>query len=133
MARLAVPDDQPERRQAACDRVRRAMAAHPRLTSGTGTFCTRVIQTTAGRALVKSGAEGVFAAAFPELGLGCALKAEDGAARAAEAAIAYLLARLEVLSDADSAALADLLDTPVVNRAGRTVGRIRATEGHGAG
>jgi len=130
MGRLIAPDDQPERRQAACERVRRAIAAHPRLTSGTGTFCTRVIQTTAGRALVKTGAEGVFAAALPELGLGCALKAEDGTTRAAEAAMAYLLARLGVLSDADSAALADLLDTPIVNRAGRTVGWIRATEGH---
>ncbi len=133
MARLAVPDDQPERRQAACHWVRRAMTAHPRLTSGTGTFCTRVIQTTAGRAVVKTGAEGVFAAALPDLGLGCALKAEDGAARASEAATAYLLARLKVLSDADSVVLADLLETPVVNRAGLTVGRIRATEGHGPG
>lgn len=133
MARLGVPDDQPERRQAACARVRRAMSAHPQLTSGTGTFPTRVMAQTAGRALVKGGAEGVFAGSFPELGLGAALKAEDGAPRAADAAMAYLLTRIEVLSDEDSAALADLLDTPVVNRAGRTVGRIRATEGHGSG
>jgi L-asparaginase II len=132
MARLGVPDDQPERRQAACAWIRRAMAAHPRLTSGSGSLSTRVIQTTAGRALVKTGAEGVYAAALPELGLGCALKAEDGASRAAESAMAYLLARLGVLSESESAALADLLDTPIVNRAGRTVGRIRATEGHGA-
>ena len=133
MARLGVPDDQPERRQAACARVRRAMAAHPRLTSGSGSFSTRVIAQTAGRALVKGGAEGVFAAAFPELGLGAALKAEDGTPRASVAAMAYLLTRLEVLSDEESAALADLLETPVVNRAGRTVGWIRATEGHGSG
>jgi L-asparaginase II len=133
MARLAVPDDQPDQRQAACTRVRRAMSAHPRLVSGSGRFCTRVIQATAGRALVKTGAEGVYAASFPELGLGAALKAEDGAGRAAEAAMAYLLARLDVLSEDDSAALADLLDTPIVNRVGRTVGRIRTTEGHVTG
>jgi L-asparaginase II len=133
MARLAAPDDQPERRQAACTRVRRAMSAHPRLISGSGRFCTRVIQATAGRALVKTGAEGVYAASFPELGLGVALKVEDGTTRAAEAAMAYLLARFEVLDDDGSAALADLLDTPIVNRAGRTVGRIRATEGHVGG
>jgi L-asparaginase II len=104
MARLGVPDDQPDRRQAACARVRRAMSAHPRLVSGSGRFCTRVIQATAGRALVKTGAEGVYAASFPQLGLGAALKAEDGAGRAAEAAMAYLLARLDVLSAEDSAA-----------------------------
>lgn len=131
MARLGVPDDQPERRQAACHRVRQAMTAHPRLVSGTGRFCTRVIDTTEGRALVKTGAEGVYAACFPELGLGAALKAEDGAGRASEAAMAYLLARFEILSEAETAALADLLDTPVVNRVGRTVGRIRATDASG--
>ncbi len=133
MARLGVPDDQPDRRQAACARVRRAMSAHPRLVSGSGRFCTRVIQATAGRALVKTGAEGVYAASFPQLGLGAALKAEDGAGRAAEAAMAYLLARLDVLSAEDSAALGDLLDTPITNRTGRIVGRIRATEGHVGG
>jgi L-asparaginase II len=133
MARLAAPDDQPDRRQAACTRVRQAMSAHPRLISGSGRFCTRVIQATAGRALVKTGAEGVYAASFPQLGLGAALKAEDGAGRASESAMAYLLARLDVLSEDAAAALADLLSTPIVNRAGRTVGRIRATEGHVGG
>jgi len=133
MARLGVPDDQPDRRQAACARVRRAMSAHPRLVSGTGRFCTRVIEATAGRALVKTGAEGVYAASFPELGLGAALKAEDGAGRAAEAAMAYLLGRLDVLGAEETAALGDLLDTPITNRAGRTVGRISATEGHVGG
>jgi hypothetical protein len=47
--------------------------------------------------------------------------------------MAYLLARFDVLSEDAAAALADLLDTPIVNRAGRTVGRIRATEGHVGG
>ena len=47
--------------------------------------------------------------------------------------MAYLLARFEILSEAETAALADLLDTPVRNRVGRTVGRIRATEGHAGG
>ena len=133
MARLGLPDDQPERRQAACARVRRAMAAHPLLVAGHGRFCTRVIRRTEGRALVKTGAEGVYAACFPELGLGAALKAEDGATRAAEAAMGCLLAHLEILSGDDTADLADLLEAPVVNRVGRRVGRIRATAGHDSG
>ena len=37
-----------------------------------------------GRLFVKVGAEGVFCAAVPELGLGIALKCDDGAGRAAE-------------------------------------------------
>ncbi len=43
MARLADPADQPESRQAACARIRSAMAAEPFMVSGTGQFCTRVI------------------------------------------------------------------------------------------
>ena len=82
---------------------------------------------------MKGGAEGVHTACFPELGLGAALKVEDGAARASQAAMAYVLAHLGVLSEDEAAALADLLDTPVVNRAGRTVGRVRAAESHASG
>jgi L-asparaginase II len=44
-----------------------------------------------GRAAVKTGAEGVFAAIIPEKRLGIAVKIEDGASRAAEATIASLL------------------------------------------
>ena len=46
-----------------------------------------------GAAITKTGAEGVFCAAAPELGLGFAVKADDGATRAAEVMIAALLAR----------------------------------------
>ena len=43
--------------------------------------------------LVKGGAEGVCAAALLERGLGFAVKIDDGAKRAAETAMAALLAR----------------------------------------
>jgi L-asparaginase II len=59
MARLADPDDQPERRQAACAQVRAAMVAEPVMIGGTESPCTWIISATGGRALVKTGAEGV--------------------------------------------------------------------------
>jgi L-asparaginase II len=52
------------------------------------------MQTAPGRIFVKVGAEGVFCAAVPELGLGIALKCDDGAGRAAEIMIAAVLAKL---------------------------------------
>ena len=124
MARLADPADQPEPRQAACARIRAAMAAEPFMISGTGQFCTRVISETAGRALVKTGAEGVFCAALPERGLGMALKIDDGAGRAAEVAMAGLLARFDLL-DAGHELLAPRLH----NRAGAVVGELRPPAG----
>jgi len=128
MARLANPADQPEPRQAACARIRAAMAAEPFMISGTGQFCTRMISETGGRALVKTGAEGVFCAALPGEGprdaLGIALKIDDGAGRAAEVAMAGLLARFGLL-DAGHETLAPRLH----NRAGTEVGELRPPAG----
>ncbi|MDE1939063.1 MAG: asparaginase, partial [Alphaproteobacteria bacterium] len=70
---------------------------------------------------VKIGAEGVYAGILPERGLGIALKIDDGAARAAETAIAAILDKLGVLGDGAR----DLLVAPVTNTRGATVGERR--------
>ena len=59
--------------------------AHPDLVAGPGRLDTLVMQRLPGQVLMKSGAEGVYCGAFPERGLGFALKIDDGAKRAAEA------------------------------------------------
>ena len=120
MARLAEPADQPEARQAACARIRAAMTAEPFMVSGTGSFCTRVIEETQGRALVKTGAEGVYCGALPELALGIALKVDDGAGRASEAVMARLLDRLGVIEAGH-----EPLAQPLRNHAGTEVGALR--------
>ncbi len=126
MARLAQPDDLPPGRTEAAWRVIAAMVAHPQLVSGTGRFDTEVMAITAGRAIVKGGAEGVHAAALPTAGLGIAVKIEDGAGRASVAVMAALLARFADLSAAAKTALAGWREQPVLNVAGKTVGVIRA-------
>jgi L-asparaginase II len=125
MARLGAPDDQPEARQAACARLRRAVAAHPFMVAGTGRFDTRVMELTGEKALIKTGAEGVYCAAFPELGLGAAVKVDDGAGRAAEILMGRLLRHFDILSEAQAATLGGLFTAPVLNRAGRSVGEVR--------
>ena len=125
MARFAQPDDQPEARRAACLRLQQALAAEPFMIAGSGRFCTRVIEATKGRALVKTGAEGVFCGALPELGLGFALKVDDGAGRAAEVACGRVLRRLGVIGETETAALAAVFQPTLFNRAGRAVGELR--------
>jgi L-asparaginase II len=94
LARFAVPERSfAGARARAARRLVEAMAAHPVLVAGEGRATTRLIQACQGRAVVKSGAEGVFAAILPGRGLGIALKIDDGAGRGAEAAAAALLAR----------------------------------------
>jgi L-asparaginase II len=117
----------PERARAA-GRIRSACAARPYLVAGTGRFCTRIMEHFGNRVLVKGGAEGVLCAALPELGLGIAIKCDDGAGRAAEVVLARLILRLLPLEEADHAALAPLARPMLRNWNGIEVGMLRATE-----
>jgi L-asparaginase II len=126
MARLADPSGFPGERRAAAERIRRAVAAEPFMVAGSGRFCTEVMAEAGPAAFVKTGAEGVFCAALPGKGLGIALKAADGAGRAAEAVMAHLLERFGVIDEAGRRrALAARLRPSLFNRAGRVVGEIR--------
>jgi L-asparaginase II len=77
-----------------CARIVEACAANPELVAGPGRFDTLVMQRLPGKVLVKGGAEGVVCGGLPELGLGFAIKIDDGAKRAAEAAAAEVIAAL---------------------------------------
>ena len=127
-ANIADPAGLAGERQAAIARVRQAVARHPFMVAGDGRACTRIIEAAGARTLVKFGAEGVFFAALYEQGLGLALKVRDGATRAADAAIATMLDRLGVLGESEREALADLLEKPLRNWAGRLVGAVRPAQ-----
>ncbi|NDW04897.1 asparaginase [Jiella pacifica] len=83
---------EPQRAEAARSLVDACMA-EPFEMSGTGRACLKLMQAAPGKVFVKTGAEGVFCGALPELGLGFALKIDDGARRASETLAAALLAR----------------------------------------
>ncbi len=125
MARFADPSALDAQRAAAVRRVQAAMAARPAMVAGTGRFCTALIAGSGGNVLAKTGAEGVYAVALPALGLGVALKVEDGATRAAEVAVVAVLRRLGALDHGLAERLADFVVAPVVNRAGLRVGEVR--------
>jgi L-asparaginase II len=71
---------------------------------------------------VKTGAEGVYAAIVPGHGLGIALKIDDGAGRAAETAMAFLLDRLALVEPADAR---EIVYAPVLNTREAVVGERR--------
>ncbi len=129
MARFADPSALDAARAAAVGRVRAAMSARPAMVAGTGRFSTALIAASGGDVLAKTGAEGIYAVALPALGLGVALKVEDGAGRASEVAVAAVLRRLGALDDGLAARLADFVVAPVVNRAGLRVGEVRPAAG----
>ena len=81
-------------RAAAARRLMRCCGEHPFYLGGTDRFCTAVLGGLRNRAFVKIGAEGVIGGVVPELGLGIAVKCDDGGQRAAEVVMAALIMRL---------------------------------------
>ena len=91
-------------------------------------FDTRVMERLGERVFCKVGAEGVYCAAFPEAGLGVAIKMDDGnTSRAAEVVMAALIGRLVRLDDDERTFVEALADSRLVNWNGLVVGRLRAT------
>src|SRR5579871_1212267 len=125
LAKLAEPTRLPETRARAAKRIVSAMIQYPELVSGTGRACAILMRASNGRAAVKAGAEGFYAGIVPELGIGIALKIDDGAGRASETVIAAILARLSLTGE-DRAARA-LVSGIVTNTRGDVVGERRVT------
>ena len=129
MARIADPADLPDRRIDAVMRIRRAWSGQPYMVAGGDRCDTDLIQATGGRVLVKTGAEGAYCAALPDLGLGLALKIDDGAGRASTVALTAIRLGLGALTPVELQALAVWARPAVVNWAGEAVGEIRPAPG----
>lgn len=127
LARMADPSGLGATREAAAKALVGAMAKHPELVAGETRACTELMRAMDGKAVIKTGAEGVFAAILPERGLGVALKIEDGATRASECAMAAMLVRLGV-ADANHPVVQSHLFHDQRNCNDFSVGTIRPSE-----
>ncbi|RWF49729.1 MULTISPECIES: asparaginase [unclassified Mesorhizobium] len=116
----------PERAKAA-KRLLSACMAEPFFVAGTGRADLLLMEAAPGRIFAKGGAEGVHCAALPELGLGIAVKCDDGAGRAGDAIAAAVLARLLRADETVAAKLLDLANAPIESRIGAKVGALRPT------
>jgi L-asparaginase II len=125
MARMANPQGLGAAREAAARRILAAMQAEPLMVSGSAGLPTALMRAAGASLVVKPGAEGVYAAALPRLGLGVALKVEDGAGRAAEVALAAILLRVGGLDEAALAVLRAHAPAPLRNIAGAVIGELR--------
>ncbi|RWC63637.1 asparaginase [Mesorhizobium sp.] len=126
-ARMATTNGFGPERAKAAKRLLAACMAEPFFVAGSGREDVALMEAAPGRIFTKGGAEGVHCAAIPELGLGIALKCDDGAGRAAEAMIAAVLAKLLRADEALASELSRLARTPIENRNGAKVGGLRPT------
>lgn len=127
-ARLGTGQGLGPKRAEAASRIRKAVAAHPFMVAGTGRFDTRVMGLFGERIFIKTGAEGVYCGAIPELGYGIALKCDDGAGRASEMVMAALIARFLPMSGMEAAEFTPMRETLLKNWNGIEVGLVRSTE-----
>jgi L-asparaginase II len=123
-ARMATGQGMRAKRAAAARRILAANMAHSFEVAGTGRADTRFMTAGAGRVFCKTGAEGVYCAALPELGLGIALKCDDGTTRAAEAMVAAVISRL-FGKDEMGETFAAFARPAIPSRKGIAVGQIR--------
>ena len=114
-------------RAKAAKRILRACTENPWYVAGTDRACTHIMQAGKGRVLAKTGAEGVYCAAIPELGLGMAIKCDDGTTRAAETIAASVIANLLPSGDVDGEAIRAVGIQTLKNWNGIEVGTVRPT------
>ena len=124
-ARMATGVGLGAERAKAARRLIDACMAEPFFVAGTGRMDTRLMEAGGGRIFVKIGAEGVYCGAVPELGLGIAIKCDDGAGRAAEVMVAAVLARLLKVDAAMADRMGGLATPEVRNWNGLRVGGMR--------
>jgi len=131
-ARLTNPVDRQPEVVAAVHRIVQAMINHPEMIGGTkGRFDTELLKAANGKLICKIGAEAVYSIGvipcekYPN-GLGISVKMEDGSYRGLGPTVVELLAQLEVLNEAETAALSSFHKPILDNRKGREVGEVRA-------
>jgi L-asparaginase II len=124
-ARLGTGEGLPPERASAARRLFHACFAEPVHVAGEGRFDAMVLRAMAPACFTKGGAEGVHCASLPALGLGIALKIDDGAKRGTELAMSELIAAL--LPDARQRLIGQL-DGEMLNWRGIVVGRVAPSE-----
>lgn len=127
-ARMATGEGLPPDLGQAAHRIFDAATTHPHLVAGTDHPDTLIMQAFGGRVMQKGGAEGVQCGAIRDLGLGYALKIDDGNMQASQLAMANLLKRFAGPDDAQRAVLDRFARQKVVNVRKFEVGEMRPTD-----
>jgi len=127
-ALYANPDNLGKARSEAVRTIVGAVATHPEMIAGTDRCCTDTIRATGGEVLVKTGAEAVYVAVMPRLGLGLALKIDDGSSRGSEVALGALLKKLGAVDSETYRSLSAHFNPDVTNSQGYRTGSVQPVE-----
>jgi L-asparaginase II len=123
MARLADPSGQSPLRRNALNRIFLSMRKHPHMMSGSHRSCADFINACPD-VVAKFGSEGVYGLAIRSLGIGIAVKSDDGAERGVQVATAAILEALDLIAP-EKVEMIKQWSYPVLkNAAGQKIGHI---------
>lgn len=123
MARMCRPDTLPEEYKEAAGRVVEAVLAYPLNVSGSDRIDYKIMTKYPGKVVVKSGANGYFAGGIPGLGIGFALKTNDGISSMRNMILIELLHQIGVIPKEDLSYFSGEHQARVYNHKGELVGR----------
>src|SRR5699024_947154 len=125
--RLALPKNWTngeENRKQALERVRNAMMQYPEMVAGTKQYDTDLMSTYGSRIVAKGGAEGVHCFGDTQTGIGIAIKAADGNARATNVASMEVLRQLQIGNPTTWDTLRTYAKGPVLNAREERIGEV---------
>lgn len=125
-ARFANPSLVGEPYNSAVARLTQAIVNNPEMVSGSGAFCTDLMLAGNKQIVGKAGADGVYCIALPQVGLGVALKVEDGDMRSCHIAAANVIKQLGVFDEAQLTRLAKYISAPVTDNYKTKIGEYKA-------
>lgn len=102
-----------------------ASLSHPRLIAGDGRLCTDIMLALPNKIFAKTGAEGGYALALLDAGLGVAIKISDGHPRGLNPTVIETLSQLGVLTPEAGNALAGYHHPVIKNHLKNVVGEVR--------
>ena len=124
-ARMADPSELEEPRKQSIRRVTDAMMNAPEMVGGTSRFCTDFMKCMDGKMFGKVGAEGVYCVGVPKVGIGIAVKIEDGNSRATSAVVMEVLRQMELIEEQEVKALESYHYPSLLNARKEQVGMLR--------
>ncbi|MES3037053.1 MAG: asparaginase [Bdellovibrionota bacterium] len=102
--------------------IMEALAKHPDLFSGTDDLAEQLIRKTDGKVFVKPGAEGAYCGFAPDKKMTFAVKALDGAHRAAWVAMLNMFFELKIITAAQYGSLLENREVARLNSRGELIG-----------
>lgn len=102
-------------RAKACKKVVELVASYPFMIAGTNRYCTEMMEQLAPEVIGKTGADGVYSLAFPNLKMGACVKIDDGKMGPQYFVVQGLLKALGMFSPEKLKPLTHYLETPVKN------------------